>query len=49
MTDPVMLLAVSASLLAALSLVLARVIPDEYDRMEPRLALSRRTIYRSGR
>jgi len=49
MTDPVLLLAVSASLLAVVSLVLARVIPDDYDRMEPRLAFSRRTIARSVR
>jgi len=49
MTDPVLLLAIGASLLAVLSLVLARLIPDEYDRMEPRLVLSRRTIDRSVR
>jgi hypothetical protein len=41
MTDPILVLALAASALAAFSFILARVIPDEYDRANPRMRLQR--------
>ena len=41
MTDPILVLALSASALVAFSFILARVIPDEYDRANPGMRLQR--------
>jgi len=45
MTDPILVLAIGASVLAALSFILARLIPDEYDRagLKQALAVRRRS------
>ena len=44
MTNPVLILAISASSLAALSFILSRLIPDDYDRamLQPVFAIRRR-------
>jgi hypothetical protein len=42
MLDPLTAVAVAALVLAAVSMVLARVIPDEYDAAEARVAQPRR-------
>ena len=48
MSDPVMVLVIAASLLTALSFVLARLVPDHYDRTDPRMVMAlqpaRRTV-----
>jgi hypothetical protein len=49
MTEPVTVLAIGACALAALSFVLARVVPDDYDRNNPRMRLSRQPIGRRDR
>jgi hypothetical protein len=49
MTESVIVLAVSAFALGALSFILARVVPDEYDRNNPRMQLSPQPIRRRSR
>jgi hypothetical protein len=49
MTDPVLVLVVAAGALALLSLLLSRLIPDEYDQSNPHLAPARAKASRARR
>lgn len=49
MNDPMLALAIGAGALAALSFVLARLIPDDYDRSNPRLSLGISSVDRAAR
>jgi hypothetical protein len=49
MIEAVTVLAIGAFALVALSLILARVVPDEYDRTNPGMSLSRQPIRRRDR
>jgi len=49
MTEPVIVLGLSALALAVFSFVLARIVPDEYDRTDPRMILSPQPIRRRNR
>ena len=46
MSDPLIMLAIVAAAVTGVSLVLARLIPDEYDSLKPAVSPARRTTQR---